>query len=267
MLRSSISVVIRKHSNGSPYFQARFFDKSGHLLKSISFPKVKSRAEAYLCAREKLEEILASIMPNKEIEWHGILSLDEVRSILALPDDNPNEARYTLIAILGITCGLGVSEICNLTRDRIKSNDMILIETSHGKRFIPIILNVKNRLKKLCSHYPDSLYVIPNLGNMDKPCNQISVNRGLSSVLSQIGIGKERNIIPSVLWETFITLLSRNKKIEMQTLDYLCGFDMSGVELPKTNESSIRAIKELMMTLEKRSFWTTGLMKWDNQIH
>jgi integrase len=267
-MHSLINIIPRKHSNGKLYCQARFFDKSGRQIKSVSFSKIDSRNEAYLCARQKLVQILAPGMPKEEIEQYGILSIEETQSILALPDDNPNEARNTLIVLLGITCGLGVPEIRNLKRDRITPNDMFLIETSNGSRTVPFIGNVKKRLEKLNSFFPESQYVIPNLKNMNKPCDPISISRGLSSVLLKIKIGKERNIVPSVLWETFITLLvscylkEPVEHLNMKTLDYLCGFSIFDTELSIAKNSSIAAIKRLMSNLENLNWIILGAMNW-----
>jgi len=258
-MHSLINIVPRRHSDGNPYYQIRFFDKTGKQIKSLCIPKIKSRAEAYLYARQKLEDTFTPRMQKEDIHQYGILSIDEVRIILALPDNDKTSARNTLTALLGITCGLGVSEICNLKREHINEKDMFIIETAHGERMIPFILNVKERLKKLNSFYPNSRYVIPNLKNMEKPCNPISINRGLFSVLEKIGISKERNIIPSVLWETFVTQLLCDKYIEMETLDYLCGFSRLGTtELPNVNSSSIiTAIKYLMLHLDNFGYVPT----------
>jgi hypothetical protein len=136
-----------------------------------------------------------------------------------------------------------------------------LVENTDGNRVIPFIYNVKKRLENLKKIYPDSRYVIPNLNDMNKPCDPISIKRGVSSVLSKIGIGRERNIVPCVLRETFITLLvsSYDKKIEMRTIDYLCGFDKSNTGLSNTNvieDRTILAIQGLMMFLDNSKFWT-----------
>jgi integrase len=268
-MHSLINLIPRKHSSGKPYFQARFFSKSGKLISSVSFHNIESRAKAYLYAREKLEKNLTPAMPKEEIEQYGILSKKEVKSILALPDNNPNEARNTLITLLGITCGLGVSEIINLKRDQVFANDMILIETpNNGYRIIPLIGNVKTRLVKLSNSWTNSRYVIPNIKNIDKPCDPISISRGLSSVLSKIGISKERNIVPSVLQETFITLLVASDKLQkrntnMETLDYLCGFSMPSMELSKRIKDSITiAISCLMTVLENYKSTPAIDMNW-----
>jgi len=272
-MHSLINLVPRKHSNGKPYYQARFFDKSGKLIKSVSFSDIESRAEAYLYAREKMEQILTPAMPKEEIEQYGILTLEEVQRILELPDKNPDEARNTLIALLGITCGLGVSEICNLKRDHVLANDMILIKTpNNGYRIIPFIRNVKGRLNRFHSK---SRYVIPNLRNIDKPCNPTSISRGLSVVLSKIGIGKERNIVPSVLQETFITLLvscrlkssNGRMKIDKKDLDYLCGFGRPITVLPKGMKNSfVWEMCCLMINLENWEYNPSYKMNWDKPL-
>jgi len=217
-----------------------------------------------------MEQFLTSAMPKEEIEQYGILSIEEAKSILALPGYNPNEARNALIALLGITCGLRVSEVCNLKRDWILPNDMISIETpNNGNRIIPFIGNMKNKLKMLNCFYPNSRYVIPNMRDMDKPCDPISVSRGLSSVLSKIGIKEERNIVPSVLQDTFITLLvscqkkSSNIKIGMETIDYLCGFNISDAELSEGMKRSITdAISCLMIVIENYKYNPSSDMNW-----
>jgi integrase len=268
----SLINLVSRHSKEKPYYQARFYDKSGKPIKSVSLPNIESRAEAYICARQELEQILTSVMPKEEIEQYGILSTEEVKSIVALPENNPNEARNTLIVLLGITCGLGVSEICNLKRNHVSPNDMLMIEAPNNVyRVIPFIKNVKKRLVRLSRFYPDSRYVIPNIRNMDKPCNPISISRGLSSVLSKTGIGKERNIVPSVLQETFITLLVSCQKlhqIDMKILDYLCGFSVSSdmVLSENTKVSITTVITRLMIVLEDLKFITAGDMRWDDPI-
>jgi len=267
-MHSLINLIPRKHSSGKTYFQARFFDKSGKLINSVSFPNIESQAEAYLSARQKLKQLLTPAMPKEEIEQYGILSTEEAKSILALPDKDPNEARNTLVALLGITCGLGVSEICNLKRNQILPNDMILIDAPNNiYRIIPFIGNVKNRLERLNTFYPGSRYVIPNMKDMDEPCNPITISRGLSSDLSKIGIGGERNIVPSVLQKTFITLLAscnvlHKRIIDMETIDYLCGFNISDTMLfERMKRNIMTAIRSLMFVLEDLKY-DPGNMNW-----
>ena len=150
----------RRHSDGKVYYQARFFDKSGHPLKSLSLTGIESRSEAYLSARKRIEQILIPSLTKEEIDQYGILTVDEVKAILGLPDDKPEMARSALIALLGTTCGLGVSEIRNLKRDQVTQKDMFSIETSHGNILIPFIGKVKGRLVQMRKHFPDSRYVM-----------------------------------------------------------------------------------------------------------
>ena len=261
-MNSLINIIPRKNFNGEIYFQTRFFDKNGRCIKAISFPEINSRAKAYFCSREKLEHILIQTMPKDEIEQYGILSIEEVKRILALPVKNQNDARNILIALLGITCGLGVSEIRNLKWEQIKPNDMLLIKSSQASRLIPFIINLKGRLNRMNSFIPDSLFVIPNISNKDKPCDPISITRGLSSVLTAIKISKDRNIVPSNLWETFINLLVNcNKEIEMNTIDYLCGFHYAEPDELKRRTDYIFAIQGMMMKLNDLKYVTTD-MNW-----
>jgi integrase len=233
-------------------------------VKSKSLPKIKSRAEAYLCTQKLKEEILSPYMSIEDIKQHNILTIDEVKKIMGLSGDKPREALDTLIALLGITCGLSVSEIQMLKREQVTENDMIRIEADKEKRLIPIIGNVKDRIKKTIEYFPKSRYVIPNIKDMDKPCNPISINRGVESVISNIGINSERYIIPSVLKETFINLLvTCNKDLDMETLDYLCGFDVQRIELNDYLKSKlINTVAEMMIVLEKKEYSPFPTMKW-----
>ena len=262
-MHSLINIVPRKHSNGEPYFQTRLFDKNGRNIKTVSFPKIKSRTEAYFSAREKLEQILIQTMPKEEIEQYGILSIEEVKRILSLPVKNQYDTRNILIALLGITCGLGVSEIRNLKTEQIKPNYMFMVESSLGNRVIPFIRKVKDEINRMNSFIPDCRFVIPNLSNKDKPCDPISITRGLSSVLTEIGIRKDRNIVPSNLRESFINLLMNcNKKIEMNTIDYLCGFYPAKPDEQKRRKDYIFAIQDMMMKLYELNFISTDDMIW-----
>jgi integrase len=252
-------------SAGEIYYQARFFDKSVGKTKAFSLPhNIKSHSGAYLYAREKAEEVLFPAMTKEEINKYGLLTVDEVKAIMALPDDKPEEARNTLITLLGITCGLGVSEIQCLERKHIMQNDTLVIEADYKRRIIPFIGNIKNRLKKMKTHFPDSQYIIPNLRDINKPCNPISITRGVNFVLNTIGVSRERNIIPSVLWETFISLLiSCKKSIDIKIIDYLCGFNKAEDELSDIDKVNvIGAINSLMIKLEDMYYSALSLMEW-----
>jgi integrase len=235
------------------------------MVTAVSIPKIKSRIKAYLCAREKLEHILTPLMTVEEIRNHGVLSINEVKKIMALPDSTQEEARNILVALLGITCGLGVSEIRNLERKHVTLGDMLLIDTPHGTRSVPLIGNVKKRIEKMNQHFPESRYVIPNFKDHGKPCNPISINRALFTVNESIGISNERNIVPSVLWETFIMLLiTCHKDIENKTLDYLCDFGISEDDFYETvKRDVIRAINLMMITLEDMEYSAFSVMKWN----
>jgi len=270
-MHSLINIVKRKGSKGELYFQARFFDKNGRSIQEKSLSKSKTYTEAYLMARKKLEQVYASSLSKDEIEQYGILSVDEVKTILDLQDVNKTMARDTLITLLGVTCGLGVSEICNLRKEHIQLNDMFLVKTGDKERIIPFIGKVKERIENITASFPESQYVIPNLRNMNKPCDPISITRGVESVLKRIGIGKERNIVPSILWETFVNLLVKSNEslnmnsYNMKTIDYLCGFkppfNDSESEIA-FNNNSVNLIDNLMIKLENKNWTQKGYMKW-----
>jgi len=137
---------------------------------------------------------------------------------------------------------------------------MLLVGTGEKKRIIPFIGKVKERIKKMDSYFPESQYVIPNLRSMNKPCNPISITRGVESVLKRIGIGKERNILPSCLRETFVSLLVKSKEgADMETIDFLCGFSVSTL---KAERNKIDLINNLMIKLENKIYSQIGYMKW-----
>jgi hypothetical protein len=110
--------------------------------------------------------------------------------------------------------------------------------------------------------YPESVYVIPNLRDMEKPCNPIAITRGLDLILQKLNIPKERDIQPSTLYETFINLLldCDNKP---EAIDLLCGYSKSNNEQPLS--SNISAMVNLMIKLkELDSNPAIGTMKWYN---
>jgi integrase len=252
-MKSLINIIPRKNAAGEIYYyQARFFGK-GCKEETLSLPReIKSRSEAYLKAREMAEEVLFPAMTKEEINNYGLLTVEEVKAVLALPDDKLEEARNILIVLLGITCGLGVSEIRHLERKQITQNDTLAIGAGDKSRVIPFIGKVRDRFEKMKTHFPDSLFVIPNFRHSDKPCNPSSIKRGVEAVLAGIGVGKERNIVPSVLWETFVSLLVSSKPdIDMRTVDYLLGFHtFTEILLSKEIPQAIEAISSMMMRLE-----------------
>jgi integrase len=258
-MHSLINIIEPKKSKGKLCFRARFFDKNGGYIQEKSLSgSIKTRTEAYLKARKELEQVLS--LSKDEIEQYGILSVDEVKTILNLQDVNKTMARDTLITLLGVTCGLGVSEIRYLRKEHIQSNDMFLVETGDKTRIIPFIGNVRKRIKEMDSYFPESKYVIPNIRNMNKPCNPISITRGVESVLKRIGMDKERNILPSCLWETFVSLLVKSKEgVDMETIDFLCGFSISTL---KTEGNKIDLINNLMIKLENKNCSQIGYMNW-----
>jgi integrase len=260
MKHSLINIVTRKNTAGESYYQARFFDKGGQLVKAKSYPGIKNRTEAYLHSRKELEQGIIPSISIAELENYGIFTVEEVKNILALPDSRPDNLRYILAVLLGITCGLGVTEIINLSFENRTLNDMFEIRNSHTTRLIPFIGKLKDKLDKIRNYYPNSRYIIPNLKDMSKPCDPITINRALEFVITKLGIGKERNIISSRLQETFITLLLACKtKPEIETIDYLCGFGI--YETDKLKENMIGLVSNMMIILENLSY-TPNNMNW-----
>jgi|TergutMp193P3_1026864.scaffolds.fasta_scaffold33107_1 integrase len=262
-MKSPINIISRKRKNGEIYYQARYFYDM-HLTKSISLPTAKNKAQAILLAGEKAEQVLKSSVLLDEMEQYSLFPIEGIKKILALPDDTPKTARETLIVLLGITCGLGVSEIINLKKDQITKNSMLIVENDESSRFVPIIGNVRNRIERMCSYYPISKFIIPNLKNIRKPCNPISIKRGLDSVKSLIGLNTVYKIVPSSLRKTFFYLLVlSNKKIDINILDYLCGFRKSSSALSAEEKTGvIDAINEIMMNVQNVPYSCKNFLDW-----
>jgi integrase len=262
MSHSLINIVTRKNTAGETYYQARFFDKSGLLIKTKSYSGIKSRASMYLSSRKELEQGIIPSIPIVELGNYGIFTIEEVRGIFALPDTQPESLRYILAVLLGITCGLGVTEITNLSVENIKPDDMFEVKNPDAPRLIPFIGKVKDKIGKIKKCYPQSRYIIPNLKDMSKPCDPITINRALVFVLNKLSIGRERNIVSSRLQETFITLLVAPKsKPEMEIIDYLCGFNTLKTDNIKLK--IIGAVCDMMITLENRDCYPNE-MNWYN---
>jgi len=68
-MRSLINLTQRENKAGEITYQARFYNKSGDQIKSLSVPPhIKSRSEAYLWARNKAEALLFPEISKEEIK-------------------------------------------------------------------------------------------------------------------------------------------------------------------------------------------------------
>jgi integrase len=260
-VHSPINIVKRTNHAGDSYYQARFFEKDGYLRTAKSYPGIQSRTEAYRLARKALEDgsIPLSSCTQGEIRTYGILTRDEVKAILSLEDDKPHILRARLIVLLGITCGLDVDEIRNLRIEDVDfDRDTLRINNPASSRKIPYIDKTRDLLNKMRKLYSDRIYVIPNLKDVKRSCDPITVHRGLSLILREVHIGKERNILPSGLQETFINLLL-DCKTNVKTIDGLCGFDSNTDEY--VNDRNRNAIARLMIVLEDLKY-SPSKMNW-----
>jgi integrase len=267
-LHSLINLISRKRGNGDIYYQARFYDKSGELLKSKSYHDTKSYTKAYSLARQELENGVIPSITKEDIKAYGLLTLDEVKEILNMKTMKPELLRANVIVLLGATCGLGVSEVQNLRyEDIIFERDMMKIDNGTNMRIIPIIKKMMDKIKELRKIYPDSLYVIKNQNNIKKPCNPTTISRGLSYILEELKIPKERNIVFSFLNNNFLSLLlsiNTGKNIPFETIDSLCGFAQKNSNINDLGKE-IEAMRALRFKLEDLQYNIIGDNNWLNR--
>ncbi|GHT80217.1 hypothetical protein FACS1894130_11080 [Spirochaetia bacterium] len=183
-MHSLINIIERRDKNGNSYYQVRFFKKNGHCYAAKSYPSIKSRTEIYLFARKALKEGIIPFINSPEARTYGILTLEEVKQILAIEENEPHILRAKLIVLLGITCGLGVGEIQQLRKENIDyQHNMLKVINRNFSRLILYIDTTRDLLKKIDETYPDHVFVIPNLNNIRRPCDPITITRGLSIIL------------------------------------------------------------------------------------
>jgi integrase len=262
MKHSLINIVTRKNTAGESYYQARFFDKGGLLLTAKSYPGVQSRTDVYRLARKLLEEGEIPSLSDNKIKDYGILTTDEVRTILSIPIEGFEAARNKLVVLLGATCGLGVSEIIGLRfEDIIFEKDMLITRKPDSICIIPYMDVVRDLIKTCGNEYPDSRYVIANLKNIEKQCNPITIYRSLETILDYLKIPEERRITSSRLRETFINILLECD-INVETIDNLCGFNHNIDKEAKIGTKEIRAITEMVILLKKLNYSPAMNMNW-----
>jgi integrase len=267
-LHSLINIIPRRKPNGDIYYQARFFDKAGHPLTARSYSDAKCPAAAYSLARKEIENGLLPSLAREEAENYELLTGDEIKAILDMSPEKPGLFRSQVIVLLGITCGLGVTELSNLKFDDvIFERDMLKTGTADTTHIIPVFPRVMKKITAMRGKYPDSLYVIPNLKDMKKPCDPITISRGLSAILLELKIPKERNIVFSCLKNNFLSLLldlSENKNISLETIDNLCGFSKRKSQDENLSDE-INAMQHLQVKLEQLQYNTLGDSKWHNK--
>jgi integrase len=193
------------------------------------------------------------------VKDYGVLTTDEVKALLSLSFDKPELLRYQLLVLLGVTCGLGVSEIQNLRWDDIFLNyDWLAVKKPDSSRFIPYLDVVRDLITKSIHKDSNSRYVIPNLKTKEKPCNQITITRGLQIILKYLNIDEARHIKPSSLQDTFINILLECN-VPVETIDRLCGFSQEAGDETKIKEDKIKAIMRMRNILKPIS---PSYMRW-----
>jgi integrase len=252
-MRSPINIIQRKNRAGGIYYQARFFDKDGRLLtaKSLSAaklpptdkPAAKFWSEAYEQARDMLRNGLVPSISKEDADTFKTLTGGEIKAIYKrltpagnASDGKPPQLRAFAAILLGLTGGLGVGEVVNARFEDLDFEANILKVTAGNiSRIVPITNRVVGPLLKLREMYKASKYIIPNIRDMSKPCNPITIKRSLDYVLQICNIDyKTRKIVYSDLRTAFVSYLLdiRTKgytknPLDRETIDYLCGCQKS----------------------------------------
>ena len=183
------------------------------------------RPYAVYCEKLKLENKL------KEAKHHvykpkkrGILTPEELERIARCPQGTTS--RDQLIVLLGAMCGLRRGEVIGLQHSdvdevaqliHVQHNYVTKIEGIKGPkcdsfRKVPLPGHVKWLINKVRDEKLSDKFIIPNIGNPDKPCDHISIKRAFSKVLKAIGISeierKSRRLVFHGLRHTFVSNLS-----------------------------------------------------------
>jgi integrase len=138
--------------------------------------------------------------------------------------------------LLGLTGGLGVGEVINARFEDLNfDTNLLKVAAGDISRQIPLTARVVGQILKLHKYYQTSKYIIPNIGDMGKPCDPIAIHRSLGHILPNCNINyKARKIVYSDLRTAFISYLLdiyadvfRKEKLDREAIDYLCGYQRS----------------------------------------
>ncbi|MFH1981305.1 MAG: site-specific integrase [Pseudomonadota bacterium] len=143
---------------------------------------------------------LALIHANREQRLPTVLSLDEVRSILAAVSTPQNKAYLTTT----YSCGLRLHEALYLQVSDIDS-DRMRIHVHRGKgakdRYVPLPETTLNILRSYWKLHRNPVWIFPRLGRSGKegpaatiPMNKSSVQGALRRVLKQLKLKKRISI-------------------------------------------------------------------------
>jgi integrase len=224
--------IIERH--GKPYLAGRMADLKPDTLEgmvlglsrkglgarsvNILLQAIKT-GYAYYCKINRLPNPLVSIEKVQEKpQERGILTLEELKAILAL-DENP---RVLAAIALGAFCGLRAGEVRGLQvgdwADGILTVKHNIITESEGLkepkwhkvRRVPMPAFVADLLKKVQDMpQPGGGYVIYNERRADAPIEPVTIRNGFHRCLKKIGIDevkrKDRNLCFHGLRHFFIT--------------------------------------------------------------
>jgi integrase len=254
-LRSLINIIPLKTRGGKIYYQARFFDKAGKLVTAKSLPSAKFWSEAYEQARDMLRNGLVPSVSKEDANTFKTLTGDEIKAIYNLLGPkgnalggNPLRLRAFVAILLGLTGGLGVGEVIDARFEDLNFDTNLLKVAAGGiSRQIPLTARVVGQILKLHKNYQTSKYIIPNIGDMGKPCDPIAIHRSLGHILPNCNIDyKARKIVYSDLRTAFISYLLdidigalENKLGRSEAIDYLRGCQENQYNYSQTRSAAV----------------------------
>jgi integrase/recombinase XerD len=154
-------------------------------------------------------EVLRSVKFERDQTLPVVLSLDEVRAILATIPNLPNRAFYTLM----YACGLRLGEAINL-QVRDVDGQRQFVHVRHGKgakdRLVPVADSVLELLRTYYKTHRNPIWVFPAMGRTgkgaptaDHPVSETTVHGALRRAVVKVGLHKP--VRPHTLRHSYAT--------------------------------------------------------------
>lgn len=220
--------------NGLPYLKGRMADLKPSVIEdmvlglsrkglgarsvNVLLQAIKT-GYAYYCKINRLPNPLASIEKVQEKpSERGILTLEELKAILAL-DESP---RVLAAIALGAFCGLRLGEvrglqvgdwkdgILTISHNIVSEHEGLKTPKWHKVRRVPMPAFVGALLDKVREMpQPDGNYVIFNSRRAGVPCQEVTIRNGFQRCLTKIGIDRavqqDRNLVFHGLRHFFVS--------------------------------------------------------------